>query len=308
MSEHIHDMIIIGGGPAGLAAGLYASRGRLDALVIEKGLIGGQINNTDIIENYPGFPGGISASELVEKFEAHAKDFDVNIVMEDVSGVCLDGDIKVIETGKNTYRSKTLIITTGSVPNKLGVEGEEEYQAKGVSYCATCDGAFFEDVPVAVIGGGDSAVEEGLFLTRFASEVRVIHRRDELRAVKYLQDKAFANSKIKFEWDSVLDRIDGNGTAVKSIAVKNVKSGEISKLEVEGVFIYVGLNPLSDFVKDLVKTEEGGYIVVDSNQETSIPGIYAAGDVANKLYRQIGIAAGEGARAELAAEKYLVEH
>ncbi len=305
----MHDIIIIGGGPAGLTAGLYASRARLKSLMIEKGFTGGQVMTTEWVENYPGFEEGISGAELSRKMEKQATRFGLEITQGSVIDISLKGNIKeiILEDGTR-YETKGIILSTGSNPRLLKIEGEDTYRGRGVSYCATCDGAFFRDSRLAVIGGGDSAVEEGLFLTRFAETVYIVHRRDSLRATKVVQERAFANPKIKLVWDSIPEKIAGDERGVKSLHIKNVKTGEQSNLDVAGVFIYVGYNPNTEFLKGLVDLNEGNYIVTDENMSTSKPGIFAAGDVRAKPLKQIATAVGDGATAAVAAEKYIIEN
>ena len=305
----MHDIIIIGGGPAGLTAGLYASRARLKSLMIEKGFTGGQVMTTEWVENYPGFEEGISGAELSQKMEKQATRFGLEITQGSVINISLKGNIKEILLEDGTrYETKSIILSTGSNPRLLKIEGEDTYRGRGISYCATCDGAFFRDSKLAVIGGGDSAVEEGLFLTRFAETVYIVHRRDSLRATKVVQERAFANPKIKLVWDSIPEKIEGDESGVKSLHIKNVKTGEQSVLDVAGVFIYVGYNPNTEFLKGLVNLNEGNYIVTDENMSTSVPGIFAGGDVRAKPLKQIATAVGDGATAAVAAEKYIIDN
>ena len=300
----IYDVIIIGGGPAGLTAGLYASRARLDSLLIENALLGGQMTTTELIENYPGFPQGVTGEELSRLMEDQARRFGLEIVNQEIVEVGVHEEEKRIKTIEAEYLGKTLIICTGAEYRKLGVPGEKEYAGRGVSYCATCDGAFFRDNRVVVVGGGDSALTEALFLTKFVKELTVIHRRDALRATKIYQERAFANSKIKFLWDSVVQEIKGD-KVVQCVLVKNVKSGEVKEFNAEGVFLFVGLTPRTEFLKGSIEQDEWGYIVTNANCETSVMGVFAAGDCTRKLLRQIATAIGDGATAAFAAEKYL---
>ena len=305
----MYDVIIIGGGPAGLTAGLYTSRARLSTLLIEKGLVGGQVMTTEWVENYPGFEEGISGAELSQKMEKQATRFGLEITQGSVITITIDNGIrKVVLEDNKQYEAKVIIIATGSNPRPLKISGEDEFRGRGVSYCATCDGAFFRDVKLAVIGGGDSAVEEGLFLTKFAEVVYIIHRRDQLRAAKVVQERALANEKIKFIWDSVPESIEGDTSGVQSINIKNLKTGEQSKLDVKGIFIYIGYNPNTLFLQKLVKLNESNYIIADVNMSTSVPGIYAVGDVREKPLKQIATAVGDGAIAAVAAEKYIEEN
>jgi thioredoxin reductase (NADPH) len=301
-----YEVIIIGGGPAGLTAGLYTSRAGLNTLLIENALPGGQMITTEMIENYPGFPEGISGEELSRLIEEQAKRFGLNMVNQEVLGVLLEGDQKIVRTHESKYSSEVLIIASGTEYRRLGVPGEETFVGKGVSFCATCDGAFFKDSRIVVVGGGDSALTEAIFLTKFAKEVTIIHRRDALRATKIYQDRALANPKIKFLWNSVVQEIKGD-KSVQSIFVKNVKTGEVTEHETEGIFLFVGLSPRTQFLKDLVQTDKEGYILTNENCETSVGGIFAAGDCRKKLLRQIATAVGDGATAAFAAEKYLEE-
>ena len=299
-----YEVIIIGGGPAGLTAGLYTSRSRLNTLLIETGLFGGQITTTELIENYPGFPNGINGAELGRLMEEQAKRFGLTMVNEEVLEVTLEGDQKIVRTYESEYVSEALIIASGTEYRKLGVPGEEAFIGKGVSFCATCDGAFFKDSKIAVVGGGDSALTEALFLTKFAKEVIIIHRRDALRATKIYQERAMANPKIKFIWNSVVQEVNGD-KMVQSITVKNVKTNEVTELEAEGIFLFVGISPRTQFLKGLVEMDEGGYIITSENCETSVKGIVAAGDCRKKLLRQVTTAVGDGATAAFAAEQYL---
>ena len=300
----MYDLIIIGGGPAGLTAGLYSARARLNVLMLEKLAPGGQVMNTAWVENYPGFPDGISGFELVERMQNQAEKFGLKIQNDEVTGLELSADQKIVVTQKERFETKALIFCTGATWKKLGIEGEESLMGKGISYCATCDGPFYRDQEVAVIGGGDTAVEEALFLTRFVTRVYHIHRRDSLRAIKLLQERAFAEEKITFVWDSIPLRILGKD-GVEGIELKNVKTGEITNKAVQGIFIFVGNSPNTELVRDLVELNENGFIVTDNNMETSIPGVFAAGDNRAKLFRQISTAVGEGAAASHSAERYL---
>lgn len=306
MANEHWDIVIVGGGPAGVVAGIYAGRSRLKTVLIERGLIGGNVNNTERIENYPGFPGGIEALELAAKFKAHAEEFGLVITQDQVTGARREGKMNVVETESGAFHGKTMLIATGSSPVKLGCPGEEELWGRGISSCATCDGPFYSDLDVAVVGGGNAAVEESLYLTRFAKTIHLIHRRDQLRAVKLLQERAKAEPKIRFVWNSVVDRVWGKD-GVEGLELRDVKTGEKRNLKVDGLFVFIGLKPHSDWLGDLVEKDKDGYILVDRDLRTNVPGIFAAGDVTNKLYRQVSISAGEGARAALAAERYLME-
>ena len=300
----IYDVIIIGGGPGGLTAGLYTSRSRFDTLLIEIGLLGGQMTTTELIENYPGFPQGITGEELSRLMEEQAKRFGLEVVSQEAVEVKIEGDMKVIQANGTTYRCKALIICTGTEYRKLGVPGEKEFTGKGVSYCATCDGAFFKDSQIIVVGGGDSALTEALYLTKFVKELTIIHRRDALRGTKIYQERVFANPKIKLLWNSVIQEIKGD-SIVRSALIKNVKTGEVTEISIEGVFLFVGLSPRTQFLKGLVNLDEAGYIVTDENGETSVKGIFAAGDCRKKLLRQVATAVGDGAMVAFAVEKYL---
>lgn len=301
-----YDIIIIGGGPAGLTAGLYASRARLQTLLIENGLFGGQMTTTELIENYPGFPKGISGDELSRLMEEQAKRFGMETISDEVVEVGLEREFKKVKTHEGNFLCRVLIICTGTEYRKLGVPGEEEFKGRGVSYCATCDGAFFRDSRIIVVGGGDSALTEAVFLTKFVKELTLIHRRDALRATKIYQERALSNPKIKFLWNSVLQEIKGD-TVVRSAVVKNVKTGELKEVETEGAFLFIGLVPRTQFLKGVIQLEEAGYIVTNENCETSVRGIFAAGDCRKKLLRQVSTSVGDGATAAFAAEKYLEE-
>ena len=302
----MYDTIIIGAGPAGMTAALYAARSNLKVALLERGIPGGQMNNTSDIENYPGYA-NISGPELAEKMFEPLENLGVEHLFGSVEKIEHQGAIKKVFTEDEVLETKTLIIATGAFHRHLGVPGEEELNSRGVSYCAVCDGAFFRDEDLLVIGGGDSAVEEAVFLTRFAKTVTIIHRRDELRAQKLLQERAFANEKIHFIWDSVVKEIKGDNR-VSSVVVENVKTGEVSKRKFGGVFIYVGLDPVSEFVKDLGITNEAGWIVTDNHMKTAISGIYAIGDVREKDLRQVTTAVGDGAVAGQEVYKYITEN
>jgi thioredoxin reductase (NADPH) len=299
-----YDVIIVGGGPAGLTAGLYTSRSRLRSVLIDNGLLGGQMTTTELVENYPGFPHGIAGDELSHLMEEQAKRFGLEIVSQYVVEVKLEGDKKVVKTEEGTYISDALIICTGTEYRNLGVPGEKEFAGKGVSYCATCDGAFFQGNQIVVVGGGDSALTEALYLTKFVKEVTIIHRREALRGTKIYQERVFANPKIKMLWNSVIQEIKG-GQTVQSIRVKNLKSGDVTEHDIQGVFLFVGLLPKTQFLRGLVELDEEGYVLTVGNGETSVKGIFAAGDCRKKLVRQIATAVGDGATAACAVEKYL---
>lgn len=302
----MYDTIIIGAGPAGMTAALYAARSNLKVALLERGIPGGQMNNTADIENYPGYA-NISGPELAEKMFEPLENLGVEHLFGLVEKIEDRGDFKEIITEDEHFEAKTVIIASGANHRHLGVPGEEDYNSRGVSYCAVCDGAFFRDEDLLVVGGGDSAVEEAIFLTRFAKSVTIVHRRDELRAQKVLQDRAFANEKIRFVWDSVVESIHGDERKVTGVTFKNVKTGEISQAEFGGIFIYVGLDPVSEFAADLGITDEAGWILTDHQMKTSVAGIYAVGDVRQKDLRQITTAVGDGAIASQEAYKYLTE-
>lgn len=302
----MYDTIIIGAGPAGMTAALYAARSNLKVALLERGIPGGQMNNTADIENYPGYA-NISGPELAEKMFEPLENLGVEHLFGLVEKIEDRGDFKEIITEDECFETKTVIIASGANHRHLGVPGEEDYNSRGVSYCAVCDGAFFRDEDLLVVGGGDSAVEEAIFLTRFAKSVTIVHRRDELRAQKVLQDRAFTNEKIRFVWDSVVESIHGDERKVTGVTFKNVKTGEVSQAEFGGIFIYVGLDPVSEFAADLGITDEAGWILTDHQMKTSVAGIYAVGDVRQKDLRQITTAVGDGAIASQEAYKYLTE-
>ncbi|MEJ2136664.1 MAG: thioredoxin-disulfide reductase [Desulfofustis sp.] len=306
MEKSHFELVILGAGPAGLTAGLYASRSRIDHILIEKGAPGGQVLTTDWVDNYPGFPDGISGFDLMDKMTAHAKRFDVNIMTREVASVELsDPAVKrIVFADGSSLTCEALIICTGASPNKLGIPGEAELAGKGVSYCGTCDAPFYRNMHVAVIGGGDTAVEEADYLTRFASKVTIIHRRDELRAIKILQETAFANDKIDYIWNSRVTSIEGGKEVERLQLVDN--DGNTSTLEVQGVFILIGITPNNEMLPlDQLKADKWGFIPTDNETLTSIPGVYAAGDIRSKLMRQVVNACGEGANSVVAAEHYL---
>jgi len=305
--EIIYDVIIIGGGPAGLTAGIYLSRARMDTLLIEKALPGGQAILTEIIENYPGFPHGIAGPELMQKMEEQAVRFGLKIEYGEVEEVKIKEDkVKIVRINNQEYKTLTIILASGAEASKLEVPGEEELRGRGVSYCATCDAPFFKHQKIVVAGGGDTAIEEALYLTKFVWEVTIIHRRDRLRATKILQERVFANKKINFAWDSVVTRVLGN-EKIEGVLIQNKKTGEEKEIPCQGVFVFVGNIPNSNFLKKLVKLGEKGYILTDDNMMTSQEGIYACGDVRKKILRQVVTACGEGATASFAAQKYIEE-
>ncbi|MGL4522796.1 MAG: thioredoxin-disulfide reductase [Bacilli bacterium] len=306
MTEKIYDVIIIGAGPAGMTAAVYTSRANLDTLMIERGLPGGQMLNTEEIENYPGYE-HILGPELSTKMYEHAKKFGATHAYGDIKEVRNEGDVKVVVAGKKEYRAHTIIISTGAEYKKMGVPGEEELAGRGVSYCAICDGAFFKEKELVVIGGGDSAVEEGMYLTRYASKVTIVHRRDQLRAQKILQDRAFANDKIDFIWNATVKQVNDLNNKVGGVTLVDTQTGEERDFACDGVFVYIGMNPLSKPFANLGITNEGGYIVTNEQMETNVPGIYAAGDIRDKKLRQIVTATGDGSIAAQAAQHYIEE-
>lgn len=302
-----YDVVIIGGGPAGLTAGLYVARARLSALLVERQLVGGQIATSDWIENYPGFPEGISGMDLGALMAEQAKRFGLTIATDEVGSMDCSRESKTVNCGARSYSCGAVVVATGASPKMLGVPGEEALRGRGVSYCATCDGAFFRDKVVAVVGGGDSAIQEALFLTRFASSVHVIHRRDQLRAAKILQERALENPKISLVLDSHLTAIHGEGK-VTGIDVTNKLTGKVARMEVDGVFMYVGNQPGTGFLPPQVTLDENGYIVTDESLETTLPGIFAAGDVRHNRLKQVAVSVGEGAVVAASVEGYLEEH
>jgi len=305
MNKTDYDLVIIGGGPAGLTAGIYASRARLNVLLLEKMAPGGQVLVSDWIENYPGFPEGCSGYDLVTKMVEQAKQFGLVIESGQVLSLDVSETVKKVELDDKTITTLSIIIATGASPRKLGVPGEDMFIGKGVSFCATCDGPFFKENVVAAVGGGDTAVQESIYLTKFAKKVYLIHRRDELRATKILQERAMANDKIEIMFDSVLTGIYGGLTNVEKINVKNLKTEEEKEVLVDGCFIWVGTFPNTSFLKDSVKVDKYGFIIVNQSMETSSPGVFAAGDVRNTPLRQIVTAVGDAAIAAVSAEHYI---
>jgi len=306
MTERQYDVIIIGGGPAGLSAGLYTARARHKTLLIEKGAVGGMIINAGLVENYPGFADGVSGIDLTQAMYKQAAKFGLEMLSVEVTGLKVDGKNKVVATSDGDFSAGSVIIAGGSERLKLGVPGEVEYTGKGVSYCATCDGAFFRDKVVAVIGGGNAAVTEALELTRFASKIFVIHRRHELRATKVVQEKAFAEKKLEFIWDTVITAVVGDAF-VKKIKLRDLKTGKESELPVDGVFVNVGSQPATGYLKGVLALDAVGAIIVNDRMETGVPGVYAAGDIRSGSIRQTIGAAGDGAVAAVNAGKYLGE-
>ena len=303
MTEQV---IIIGSGPAGLTAALYTARAQLEPLVFVGDALGGQVAISSEIENYPGFPEGLTGPELGQLFQKQAERFGARLEYDTITGLDLSvRPFKVTAYG-GEQEAHALIIATGSSPRKLGVPGEEEFAGRGVSYCATCDGFFYTGREIALVGGGDTAVEEAMFLTRFAARVYQVHRRDRLRADRYMQERAFRNEKIEFVWDTVVDEIVGH-QAVSGVRLRNVKTGEERLHPVEGVFVAIGHNPNTEFLGGQVTLDEKGYILTDDRRRTNVPGVYAAGDVQDWMYRQIATSVGDGCRAAMEVEKYIAE-
>lgn len=296
----MYDVVIVGGGPAGLTAGIYAARARLETAILERLMPGGQAAVTDYIENYPGYPEGVAGHELVARMQEQAEKFGCQIRSDEVEAVDLGK--RTVITGSESYPWKALIIATGADPRTLDVPGCAALKGRGISFCATCDGALFSGRHVAVVGGGDSAVKEAMYLTKFASEVFVIHRRDKLRAEGIIQEKAFNNEKITFVWDSIVTEIKGN-QQVEGVHIKNVKTGEGKDLAVSGVFVYIGRIPNTAMVN--VEKDKAGYIITDSDMRTSVEGVFAAGDCRSKEHRQVATAVGDGAAAAMSAEEYI---
>ncbi len=307
---NVYDLVIIGSGPAGLAAGLYAARAKMKTLILEKGKTGGQIVTTSEVANYPGSISGATGPSLVARMVEQAEEFGVERKKDAVVSVDFSDKIKVVKCEKEEYRGKTVIIATGATPRKIGVPGEEKLTGKGVSYCATCDADFFTDLEVFVIGGGDSAIEEAMYLTKFARKVTVVHRRDALRAAKSIQEKAFKNDKIQWIWNSVPHEIKGDGI-VESMVLKNKKTSELTEYHAHeddgtfGIFPFVGYTPLSDLFKDLIDMDDRGYIITDDNMKTNVEGVFSAGDIRHKTLRQVVTAVADGAIAAVQAEKYI---
>ena len=300
------DTIIIGSGPAGMTAALYAARSNLKVGLLERGIYGGQMNNTADIENYPGY-NLISGPELAEKMYEPLDKFGVEHIFGQVVDIQVEGSVKKVITEDEVFEAKSVILAMGAQHRPLGVPGEAEFNSRGVSYCAVCDGAFFRDQDLLVVGGGDSAVEEAIFLTQFAKSVTIVHRRDELRAQKIIQDRAFANDKIRFIWNSVVTEIKGDERKVQSVDIRDVKTGEVTEHAFGGVFIYVGLDPMSESVAKLGITDEQGWVETNELMETSQPGIFAVGDLRQKQLRQIATAVGDGATAGQQAYHYITE-
>ena len=304
--EEAYDVVIIGGGPAGLTAGIYAGRGGLKTVIVEKGLPGGQIAQTEEVENYPGFPEGISGPELAGRMVQQAEKFGARLVMDEVQGLEKTEEGFLVRGFERSYPARAVIIATGANPRKLGVPGEEKFYGRGVSTCATCDAFFYREKEVVVVGGGDAAVEEGLFLTKFARKVTLVHRRDELRANKVAQARAFQNPKMHFLFSHVVTEILGE-EQVTGVRLKNLKTGEEYVYPTDGVFVFIGHEPNTAFLKGVVELRPDGYVAVRDEVFTSVPGIFAAGDVADPIYRQLTTSVGAGTRAAMMAEKYLSE-
>jgi len=299
-----YDVIIIGGGPAGLTAGIYTSRARLKTLLIESFSVPCQAVTTDHIENYPGFPEGINGFELVEKFKKQAEKFGAEFIVSEVKTIKENNSLWQVITEDKSYIARSVIIASGASPKKLDIPGEDKFRGRGVSYCGTCDGALFKDKEAVVAGGGDTALEEAIFLTRFVRKVTVVHRRNALRGTKILQERAFANKKIEFIWDSVVTEIKG-ANKVTGVRIKNVKTGAETDFSCDGVFIFVGYTPNTGFLKDVLSMDESGYIIADDNCLASKPGIFACGDCRKKLLRQVVTACGDGATAAFSCQHYI---
>lgn len=307
-NSEIYDMVIIGGGPAGFTAGLYAARSRLKTLLVERMGFGGQLLTYEKVENYPGFPEGITSFALVELFTSQAFRFGLESRNGEVVGLDLAGPVKLVRLADGQLKARTIIIATGCTPRKLGVPGEVELTGRGVSYCAVCDGPFFRDQDVAVVGGGDTAVEEAIYLTRFARRVYLIHRRDRLRAVQVVQEQALRNDKIQPVWDTVVTEIHGGPQGVEALTMHDKVSGKTERLPANGVFVFVGMNPNTGFLPSGLERDAAGFVVTDGDMACSIPGVFAAGDVRSKSLRQIVTAVGDGATAAYNAERYLEAH
>ena len=299
-----HDIVIVGGGAAGLTAGLYASRGKRDVVLLERGVTGGMAATTDSVENYPGVLGAPTGPELMEKFAQHAMQYGTKVEMAEVQGLTPGSPDHTLHTSAGDYVAPAIIIATGADHRKLHAPGEKEFANKGVSYCATCDGPLFTGKDVLVVGGGDAAVEGALYLAKFATSVKVIHRRDELRATKILQERGFEDPKVEFVWDSVVEEVFGEGL-MQGVKVKNVKTEEQSEIVAQGVFVLIGSIPNSAWLKGVVDMDDRGYVTFDYNCQTSVEGIFAAGEVADSVFRQIVVAAGQGCMAAISAERHI---
>ncbi|MCP3176234.1 thioredoxin-disulfide reductase [Desulfuromonas sp. KJ2020] len=307
MTEKIYDTLIIGGGPAGLTAGLYTSRAKLNTLLVERMIMGGQVMTTTKVENYPGFPGGIDGPDLMMRFQEHCQEFGLEVQYGEVQGLEDLGEVRRITVDDQPVLARTVIITTGAEPKKLDIPGEQEFTGRGVSYCATCDGAFFRDQVVAIAGGGDTAAEEALFLTRFAKKVYLIHRRDQLRATSILQDRLKNNDKIEILWNAQVTGTQGDTSGLTGIELTDTTNGEKRLLEVSGLFVAIGVTPKAHFLADTLTLDAEGYILTDGECRTSMEGVFAAGDVRKKILKQIATAVGDGAVAAIMAEKYIMD-
>ncbi|KAB7706700.1 thioredoxin-disulfide reductase [Bacillus aerolatus] len=303
MSDNIYDVIIIGAGPGGMTAAVYTSRANLKTLLIERGVPGGQLQNTEEIENFPSYS-HISGPDLAQNMFEHALKFGAEYEQANVQDIADEGNIKVVYTDNQTYKAKSIIIATGTKYKKLGIPGEEEFSGRGVSWCAVCDGAFFKEKELVVVGGGDSAVEESIFLTKFAKKVTVLHRRDRFRAQPILVERMLKNDKIEIVYDTLVNEIIGENK-VSGVLLENVKTGETKTFSTDGVFEYIGMNPVSDFVKNLAITDEEGWIVTDDRMKTDIPGIYAIGDIRKEAVRQVVTATGDGCVAAIEVQHYV---
>ena len=300
-------VVILGSGPAGLTAALYTARANLGPVVLSGNQLGGQVSITYEVENYPGFPEGTTGPELVERMQKQAERFGAQVVIDEVTQVDFrSGTRFTIQTHGDTYQAEAVVVATGASPKRLGVPGEEDFIGRGVSFCATCDGFFFRGKDVVVVGGGDSALEEGLFLTRFANQVRVIHRRDELRAGETLKRRASANEKVSFVWDTVIDEIRGQDK-VEAVLLRNVKTNETRELGTDGVFVFIGHDPNSDLYQGQLRMDERGYVITDKRMMTSVEGVFAAGEIQDPTYRQVTTSVGQGAAAGMMLERWLEE-
>jgi len=308
MTEKIYDTLIIGGGPAGLTAGLYTSRAKLNTLLVERMIMGGQVMTTTKVENYPGFPGGIDGPDLMMRFQEHCQEFGLEVQYGEVQALEDLGEVRRITVDEKPVLARTVIITTGAEPKKLDIPGEQEFTGRGVSYCATCDGAFFRDQVVAIAGGGDTAAEEALFLTRFAKKVYLIHRRDQLRATSILQDRLKNNDKIEILWNAQVTGTQGDTSGLTGIELTDTTSGDKRLLEVSGLFVAIGVTPKAHFLAETLTLDAEGYILTDGECRTSMEGVFAAGDVRKKILKQIATAVGDGAVAAIMAEKYIMDH